>query len=78
MRVIRPLVLSVLIAGGFLYYTTYRDGRLHPANWVSPPAKVEITEAAGGDPFDAEEQNNIGVYRKNIASVVNITSRAMA
>ena len=78
MRVIRPLVLSVLIAGGFLYYTTYRNGRLHPANWVSPPAKVEITEAAGGDPFDAEEQNNIGVYRKNIASVVNITSRVMA
>ena len=78
MRVIRPLVLSVLIAGGFLYYTTYRNGRLHPANWVSPPAKVEITEAAGGDPFDAEEQNNIGVYRKSIASVVNITSRAMA
>jgi S1-C subfamily serine protease len=77
MRVIRPLVLSVLIAGGFLYFTTYRNGRLHPANWVSPPAKVEITEAAGGDPFDAEEQNNIGVYRKNIASVVNITSRAM-
>ena len=78
MRVIRPLVLSVLIAGAFLYFTTYRNGRSHPANWVSPPAKVEITEAAGGDPFDAEEQNNIGVYRKNIASVVNITSRAMA
>jgi len=78
MRVMRPLVLSVLIAGGFLYFTTYRNGRLHPANWVSPPTKVEITEAAGGDPFDAEEQNNIGVYRKNIASVVNITSRAMA
>ena len=78
MRVIRPLALSVIIAGAFLYFTTYRNGRLHPANWVSPPAKVEITEAAGGDPFDAEEQNNIGVYRKNIASVVNITSRAMA
>src|SRR2546425_5923137 len=78
MRVVRPLVLSVLIAGGFLYFTTYRIGRLHPANGVSPPAKVEIIEAAGGDPFDAEEQNNIGVYRKNIASVVNITSRAMA
>jgi S1-C subfamily serine protease len=78
MRVVRLLVLSILIAGGFLYFTTYRNGRLHPANGVSPPAKVEITEAAGGDPFDAEEQNNIGVYRKNIASVVNITSRAMA
>src|SRR5262249_16134764 len=31
----------------------------------------------GGDPLDAEEQNNISVYRKNIGSVVNITSRAM-
>jgi S1-C subfamily serine protease len=77
MRVARPLVLSVLIAGAFFYFTTYRNGRLHPANWINHPAKVEITEAAGGDPFDAEEQNNIGVYRKNIASVVNITSRAM-
>jgi len=78
MRVVRPLILAVFIAGAFLYFTTYRNERSHPANWVSPPAKVEITEAAGGDPFDAEEQNNIGVYRKNIASVVNITSRAMA
>ena len=77
MRVIRPLVLSVLIAGAFFYFTTYRNGGLHPANGVNHPVPVEITEAAGGDPFDAEEQNNIGVYRKNIASVVNITSRAM-
>ncbi len=77
MRVVRPLVLSLLIAGAFFYFTTYRQGRLQPANWVNHPAKVEITQAAGGDPFDAEEQNNIGVYRKNIASVVNITSRAM-
>jgi len=27
--------------------------------------------------LDAEEQNNISVYHKNIASVVNITSRVM-
>ena len=78
MRVVRPLILAVFVAGAFFYFTTYRNGRLHPANWVSHPVKVEITEAAGGDPFDAEEQNNIGVYRKNISSVVNITSRAMA
>jgi S1-C subfamily serine protease len=38
---------------------------------------VEITEAAGSESLDAEEQNNINVYRKNIASVVNITSRVM-
>jgi S1-C subfamily serine protease len=78
MRVVRPLIFAVFIAGAFFYFTTYRSGRLQPANWVSQPAKVEITEAAGGDPLDAEEQNNISVYRKNIASVVNITSRAMA
>ncbi len=77
MRVGRPLIFAVFIAGAFFYFTTYRSGRLRPASWASHPAKVEITEAAGGDPLDAEEQNNISVYRKNIGSVVNITSRAM-
>ncbi len=78
MRVGRPLIFAVLIAGAFFYFTTYRSNRLHPANWVSHPATVEITEAASGsDPLDAEEQNNISVYRKNIGSVVNITSRVM-
>jgi S1-C subfamily serine protease len=79
MRLVRPVILAVVIAGGFFYFTTHRSGRFKPANWASHPAKVEITEAASGaDPLDAEEQNNISVYRKNIASVVNITSRAMA
>ena len=43
----------------------------------SPSNKVEITEAATGEVLDSEEQNNINVYRKNIDSVVNITSRAV-
>jgi S1-C subfamily serine protease len=77
MRALRPLVLAIILAAAFFYFTTYRSGRFRPASWVSHPAKVEITEAAGSDPLDAEEQNNINVYRKNIASVVNITSRAM-
>jgi S1-C subfamily serine protease len=77
MRVGRPLIFAVFIAGAFFYFTTYRSGRLHPDNWVSQPAKVEITEAATNDPLDAEEQNNISVYRRNIGSVVNITSRVM-
>ncbi len=38
---------------------------------------MEITEAASNGAFDAEEQNNMSVYRKNIDSVVNITSRAV-
>ena len=78
MKLLRPILLAVIFAGAFYYFTTYRSGPMHPANWFGRPlSKVEITEAASGESFDAEEQNNIGVYRKNIDSVVNITSRAV-
>ena len=76
MKLMRPLIFALAIAGGFFYFTTYRNG-LHPPSWISRPQHVEITEAAGSESLDAEEQNNISVYRKNIASVVNITSRVM-
>jgi S1-C subfamily serine protease len=78
MRLIRLLLLAIILAGFFFYFTTYRNGRTWPVDWVSRPNKVEISEAAGGESLDTEEQNNIAVYRKNIGSVVNITSRAMA
>jgi S1-C subfamily serine protease len=78
MKLLRPILLAVIFAGAFYYFTTYRSAPTHPANWFGRPLnKVEITEAATTEPFDAEEQNNIGVYRKNIDSVVNITSRAV-
>ncbi len=81
MKVIRPFILAVVIAGGFFYFTTWRSnvqsGTGHPANWLSQPDHVEITEAAPNESLDGEEQNNISVYRKNIPSVVNVTSRAM-
>ncbi len=77
MRLVRSFIFAIVLASAFFYFTTYRNGRLHPSNWISRPQHVEITEAAGGEALDAEEQNNIGVYRKNIASVVNITSRVM-
>jgi S1-C subfamily serine protease len=77
MRFLRPFILAIVLASAFFYFTTYRNGHLHPASWISRPQHVEITEAAGSEAFDAEEQNNISVYRKNIASVVNITSRVM-
>ncbi len=82
MRVIRPAILALVMAGAFFYFTTWRsNARLvgaNPVNWLSHPAQVEITEAAGGEGLDSEEQNNINVYRKNIPSVVNVTSRAMS
>ncbi len=77
MRFLRTLLFAIALAAAFFYFTTYRNGHLHPASWISRPQHAEITEAAGSESFDAEEQNNISVYRKNIASVVNITSRVM-
>ena len=81
MRLIRPAMLALLIAGAFFYFTTWRSNShlslLHPTDWLRPPTQVEITEASGNEGLDSEEQNNILVYRKNIPSVVNVTSRAM-
>ena len=79
MRLLRPISLGV--ASGGEHFSISRpivQRRGWPGGWLSRPQKVEITEAAGSEPLDAEEQNNIGVYRKNIQSVVNITSRAVA
>src|SRR5579862_6777887 len=78
MRILRPVLIAIVIAAGFYFYTTEHLRTLNPTQWVSHPTKVEITEAAGPEKIDPEEQNNITVYKKNIPSVVNITSRAMA
>ena len=82
MKLIRPALLALLIAGAFFYFTTWRSNAKiagsNAAGWFSHPAQVEITEASGNESLDSEEQNNISVYRRNIPSVVNVTSRAMA
>ena len=80
MKLVRPLILAVVIAGTFFYFTTWRSnsqGEFHTSSWLSQPNHVEITEAAPNESLDGEEQNNIAVYKKNIPSVVNVTSRAM-
>ena len=82
MKLARPAILALLIAGGFFYFTTWRSNAKSPgssaSNWLSHPAQVEITEASGPEGLDSEEQNNILVYKRNIPSVVNVTSRAMS
>jgi len=81
MKLLRPVIFALLFAGAFFYFTTYHPAGVSLTNWISRPAKVEITEAASNsnneNSLDAEEQNNIEVYRKNIASVVNVKSRAV-
>jgi S1-C subfamily serine protease len=76
MKLLRPIALAVVLVGGFFYFTTYRSGTFRTIN--SPAAKVEMTQAAINQPLDADEQNNISVYHKNIGSVVNVTSKAVA
>src|SRR2546422_2656702 len=77
MKLLRPMLLAVILAGAFFYFTTYHPGWMRPAGWFGHSDKVEITEAPGGDTLNSEEQNNIPVYRKTTGSVVNITSRAV-
>jgi S1-C subfamily serine protease len=77
MKLLRPVLFGVMIAGAFFYFTTYRANRGTLTDWIGHPNTIEISEASSNDSLDAEEQNNISVYRKNISSVVNITSKAV-
>src|ERR671931_175828 len=74
MRSIRPILLALLIAGVFYYFTTYHRLPPSPTSWVTRPSNVDITQAAGPQSFDPEEQENIAVYKKALPAVVNITS----
>ncbi len=77
---LRAIILAVLLAGAFYYFTTHRRSSA-PAGpiTVAPGSEsLEITEAASPAVFDAEEQTNINVYRKVLPSVVNITSTTVA
>jgi len=79
MRSIRPILLALVIAGAFYYFTTYhRPVSPESASWVTRPTQVDITQAAGPQHFDPEEQENISVYKKALPSVVNITSTTVA
>lgn len=77
MKSLRPVILALLLVAGFYVLTTYVRGPLTPS-WVSRPAHVELTEAAGPPALDAEEELNISVYKKALPTVVNITSTAVA
>ena len=51
---------------------------MHPTSWLGRPGpRWRSPKLRRSSTFYSEEQNNISVYRKNIDSVVNITSRAV-
>ena len=76
MKLGRPILFGTVVALAFLVYTTHRFGA-SPGQWVHR-APLEVTEAAAPQNFDAEEQNNIAVYKRVSPAVVNITSTAVA
>ena len=85
MKKLRPVLLVVLLVGGFWFLTTHLPanlGRYSPANFSlfhagDSGSALQLTEAQAAPVYDAEEQNNIAIYKKVLPSVVNITSTTL-
>ena len=89
---LRPVLFVLLLLSGFYYLTTHVGSTGAMAPWVHrvmhTPDSAEanttsvgsfnLTEASAAPAFDSEEQQNIAVYKKALASVVNITSTQVA
>jgi S1-C subfamily serine protease len=77
---LRRVLLVVLLVGGFWYLTTHLPvgwshlSLFHTSGSGSP---LELTEAEAAPAYDAEELNNIAVYKRVLPSVVNITSKSL-
>jgi S1-C subfamily serine protease len=82
---LRPVLLVVLLVGGFWFLTTHLPanlGRYSLANLSlfhggGSGSALQLTEALAAPAYDAEEQNNIAIYKKVLPSVVNITSTTL-
>lgn len=89
---LRPVLLVLILLSSFYYLTTHSvaTGRMLPSlrgtgmrqaaleTTGEPQGPFRLSEASAAPAFDAEEQQNISVYRKALPSVVNITSTAVA
>jgi S1-C subfamily serine protease len=78
MRFIRPFILGIVMASAFYWFTTHHQGINPIADVISRPTYIELSEAAGPEKLDPDEQNNIDVYHRVIPAVVNITSKTVA
>lgn len=78
MRHIRSVAIGVILAGAFFVYTSHRLNPTPQQQTGVSRDPVQITEAAGPQNFDSEEQVQIQLYKKVLPSVVNITSRSVS
>ena len=85
---LRPFLLVVLIVGGFWFLTTHLPAGM--SHWplthgigsgsgsgTGGGSALQLTEAQAAPAYDAEELNNIAVYKRVLPSVVNITSKSL-
>ncbi|MGA2569309.1 MAG: trypsin-like peptidase domain-containing protein [Terracidiphilus sp.] len=88
MKLSRILIIVLLLLCGFWFLTTH-----FPLHFVGgrptlvgskgsdgsdgSNTPLELTEAHAAPSYDAEEQNNIAIYKKVLPSVVNITSTTL-
>jgi S1-C subfamily serine protease len=82
---IRRVLLVVLLVGGFWFLTTHLPssldhsslGQLFHTTGSTDGSALQLTEAEAAPSYDAEEQNNIAIYKRVLPSVVNITSKSL-
>jgi S1-C subfamily serine protease len=82
---LRRVLLVVLLMGGFWFLTTHLPssldrsslGRLFHTAGSADGSALQLTEAEAAPAYDAEEQNNIAIYKRVLPSVVNITSKSL-
>ena len=90
----RRVLLVVVLVGGFYLLTNYMVPSGAIGKWVKsafpslpgngitavngPLGNFHMTVANAAPEFDAEEQNNINVYKRTLPSVVNVTSTTVA
>jgi S1-C subfamily serine protease len=77
---LRRFFLVVLIVGGFWYLTSHFPAGLSHFSLLGvhgSTTPLQLTEAEAAPAYDAEEQNNIAIYKKVLPSVVNITSTTL-
>ncbi len=78
----RILFIILLFVGGFWFVTTHLPHRLSMGRSLfggdgGSGDPLVLTEAHAAPAYDAEEQNNIAIYKKVLPSVVNITSTTL-
>jgi S1-C subfamily serine protease len=83
MKLSRILLITLLLVGGFWFVTTHFSPNLSAgghslfATNDSRIPSLDLHEAHAAPAYDAEEQNNIAIYKRVSPSVVNITSTAL-